>query len=233
VPDGPETYIGIMNAENMPILQRSQRNAIITAIRAIDLDPREFIFDDSSTTEIKITHQRSSWWFIVTGGPGHYIGRYTLAEGLNWPYEVYSWQSFLPRVEDWLESLKRDLNTPDLWAELRNEADLLGAGSSRVIENTPFTQTEQREIERRLDKLRTDVIHAHSLSGAQTNALEGKIDYLIEASTRLGRKDWLNTFIGVTLPFVLSVALAPEAARALFLTFLRSVGLLYPELLIE
>jgi hypothetical protein len=98
-----------------------------------------------------------------------------------------------------------------------------------VIENTPFTPEEQQEIARRLDKLATDVSHALSLSGAQTNALEGKIDYLIEASTRLGRKDWLNNFIGVTLPFVLAAALAPEAARALFLTFLRSIGILYPE----
>ena len=64
-------------------------------------------------------------------------------------------------------------------------------------------------------------------------ALDEKIDYLVKASSRLGRKDWLNIFIGVSLPFVLAAALAPEAARALFLTFLRSIGLLYPELLIE
>ncbi len=233
MPDVPETYIGIMNAEHIPILQRSQKNAIITAIRAIDLDPSEFTLDDSSTTEIKITHQRSSWWFVVKGGPGHYIGRYTLAEGLDRPYEVYSWQSFLPRVEDWLDSLKRDLDTPDLWAELRREAELLGAGSNRVTENTPFTPDEQKEIAARLDKLAKDVSHALSLSGVQMKALEVRLDYLVDALGRLGRKDWLNAFIGVTLAYMLSVALPPESARGILLTFLRSIGLFYPELSIE
>jgi hypothetical protein len=169
----------------------------------------------------------------VKGGPGHYVGRYTIAEGLDRPYDVYNWNTFLPRVDDWLQSLKRDLNTPDLWAELRREAELLGNGSDRVIENTPFTQVEQREIERRLGKLATDVSHAYSLSGAETKALHAKLDYLVDASRRLGRKDWLNTFIGVTLGFILALALPSESARGILLTFFRSIGLLYPELSIE
>lgn len=217
----------------MPILQKSQKNAIITAIRAIDLDPREFIFDDSSTTEIKITHKRSSWSFIVTGGPGHYIGRYTLAEGLDLPYEVHSWQSFLPRVENWLESLKRDLNTPDLWAELRREARWLGAGSTRIIENTPFTPEEQQDIARRLDKLGTDVTDAFSFSAAKMQILQEDLNYLVDASHRLGRKDWINIFIGVTVAFVLDATHAPEGARALARIFFQAIGLLYPELSIE
>ena len=136
----------------------------------------------------------------------------------------------MPRVSWWLQEVKQDLDTPDLWAELRHETELLEAGSNKVIENTLFTLEEQREIARRLNKLEEDVRRALSLSGPQTQVLHERIDYLVEASNRLGRKDWLNTFIGVTLSFVLTAALAPEAARALFRTFFRAIGLLYPEI---
>ena len=72
---------------------------------------------------------------------------------------------------------------------------------------------------------------ASSLSEAQNHILNEKIvDYLVDGSHRLGRKDWLNTFIGVTLAYLLSTALPPDVARGLFSTCLRAIGLLYPEL---
>jgi hypothetical protein len=36
-----------------------------------------------------------------------------------------------------------DLDTPDLWAELRNEAELLGANPVRGASNAPFTEVEK------------------------------------------------------------------------------------------
>ena len=139
----------------------------------------------------------------------------------------------MQRVSLWLGEVKRDLETPDLWAELQREAKLLGAGSNAVTENTPFTPGEQKEIAGRLKELAKYVRKTHSLSPAQMQALDEKLEYLVDASHRLGRKDWLNAFIGVTLGYMLSVALPPESARTIFLTFLRAIGLLYPELLIE
>jgi hypothetical protein len=59
----------------------------------------------------------------------------------------------MPRISWWLEEVKQDLDTPDLWAELKREAQLLGADSSVVTENTAFTVDEQREIARRLKEL--------------------------------------------------------------------------------
>ena len=137
------------------------------------------------------------------------------------------------RVSAWLEEVKRDLETPDLWAELQREAKLLGAGSNAVTENTPFTPEEQKEIAGRLKELAKYVRKIHLLSPAQMQVLDEKLEYLVDASDRLGRKDWLNTFIGVTLGYILSVALPPEFARTIFRTFLQAIGLLYPELLIE
>jgi hypothetical protein len=64
-------------------------------------------------------------------------------------------------------------------------------------------------------------------------ALDEKVDYFIEASNRVGRKDWLNIFIGGIFGYILSAAVPTESARNIFLSSLRAIGLLYPELLIE
>jgi hypothetical protein len=76
----------------------------------------------------------------------------------------------MPRVSWWLQEVKQDLDTPDLWAELKREAQLLGAGSSVVTENTVFTVDEQREIAGHLKKLGEYVSDTHSLSKAQIQA---------------------------------------------------------------
>jgi hypothetical protein len=215
-----------------PLLQKRHTNDIYKAIEAVGLDPRAFDLTDSGD-EVRIKHKWSESCFIVRRESGYYVGQYVVGDGLVWPYNPCSWQTLMPRVSTWLEEVERDLATPDLWAELQREAKLLGAGSTELKENTPFTPEEQKEIAGRLDELAKYVSETHSLSRAQMQALDEKLDYLIDASGRLGRKDWLNTFIGVILAFMLSAALAPESARTMFLTFLRAIGLLYPELPID
>jgi hypothetical protein len=215
-----------------PLLQKWHTNDIYRAIEAAGLDPRQFDLNDSGA-EVRVKHKLTESCFIVGGNLGHFVGRYVVGNGMDWPYEAYSWDAMMPRVQRWLQFVKLDLDTPDLWAELQREGELLIAGSNEVTENTPFTPEEQKEILGRLDELANYVRKTPSLSRAQMQALDEKLEYLVEASGRLGRKDWLNAFIGVTLAFMLSAALAPESARAMFLTFLRAIGLLYPELPID
>ena len=212
-----------------PLLQKWQRNVLFEAIQAVELDPRDFDLTDSGT-EVQIKHKWSKSIFIIGGRPGHYVGRYVVGDGPDWPYDAYSWQASTTRVSTWLQEVKRDLQTPDLWAELRREVHLLEVGSNEVTDNTLFTQDEQKQIAEQLRGLAKHVSDASSLSEAQKQILNEKIDYLVDSSRRLGRKDWLNIFIGVTLGYLLSTALPPDVARGIFSTCLRGIGLLYPEL---
>src|ERR1700686_927326 len=107
---------------------------------------------------------------------------------------------------------------------------MFGASSSAVTENTPLTPAEQKEIARRLDEAAEYMSKTTSLSAVHKEALEEKVKFLVDASARLGRKDWLIVFMGVVLPFILSASLPPESARTIFTTFLRGIGVLYPEL---
>jgi hypothetical protein len=215
-----------------PLLQKWHRNNIFEAIKEVALDPREFDLKDSGA-EVRIKHKWSESCLIVRRESGYYAGQSVVGDGPVWPYSPCSWQTLIPRVSTWLEEVKRDLETPDLWAELQREGELLRVGSNEVTENTPFTPEEQREIARRLKKLAKHVRKTQPFSQMQMQALDEKLNYLVDASGRLGRKDWLNAFIGVTLAFMLGTALPQESARTIFMTFLQAIGLFYPELPIE
>ena len=79
-----------------------------------------------------------------------------------------------------------------------------------MTENTLFTQDEQKQIAEQLRGLAKHVSDASSLSEAQKQILKEKIDYLVDGSRRLGRNDRLNTFIGVTLGYLLPPWEAPK-----------------------
>jgi hypothetical protein len=211
------------------MLQKFQRNEIFKAIEAVGLDPGQFDLNYSDS-EVRIKHKRSGSYFFIGGRPGHYVGNGIVGDGPDTRYELYSWDPLISRIRLWFQLVKNDLDTPDLWAELQRETRLLGADPSVVTENTLFTGDEQKEIARRLEQAAKYMRETHSLSMAQMRALDEKLDYVIEASTRLGRKDWLNIFIATILGYVFIAALPPESARTIFTTFLRSIGILYPEL---
>jgi hypothetical protein len=209
-----------------------QRNQIFKAIQAVGLNPIEFALD-SAAAETTIKHKRSASCFTIGSGHGHYDTDYVIGDGPNWPLRVYSWQTVIPRISRWLEDVKRDLETPDLWAELQRDAQLLlGATSDLDTENTPFTPDEQNKITTQLHDLAERARHKYSLSVAQLRDLNAKLDYLVNATRRFGRKDWLMVCAGVFLTLIVEAALPQEVGRGMLQGLLRAIGHHYglPEL---
>lgn len=124
----------------------------------------------------------------------------------------------------WLWAVKRDIETPDLWAQLQRDAELFGAVSDEALGNTPLTTAEQEDIAGRLRELKAFISRTYSLSELQTRRLEEKFDYLTAAASRVGRKDWLFLGAGVMLSYFVEVALPSEAARGILKTLLTSIG---------
>src|SRR2546430_1253811 len=67
-------------------------------------------------------------------------------------------------------------------------------------------------------------------NAGQIRVLDAKINYIVEAAGRLGRTDWRGLFVGVIVSYILTAALPPESAHAIFRTFvtlLQAIGHLY------
>jgi hypothetical protein len=177
--------------------QKWQRNAIFEAVEAGGLDPRECTFD-YGTEGARVTHVPSESYFLLEGSAGHYtttvaVGEMPTVGGLD----AYTWPTVEERVGRWAGDVKRDIETPDLWAELQRERDILTGALYEDVENTPFTSEEQAEIGQLLREIKEYAEKTYSLSEAQMLSLEARFDEAKTAAGRIGRKDWRLLFLGV------------------------------------
>jgi hypothetical protein len=200
------------------LLQKWKKNEIFEAIQNARLDPKEFELKDGDA-KVELKHKWSQSYFIVAGSALKYTGSYQAGDPPNWPYEAYSWEAVMERISRWLGEVERDLETPDLWEELQHEAEQLEIGTDEATLNTPFTANEKKEIIQRLQKLTESARITHPLSAEQMRVLDMKINYLIEATGRLGRTDWRGVFVGAIVSYLLTTGIPPESARSIFLTF--------------
>jgi hypothetical protein len=204
-------------------LDKFQKNAIFLAITEAGLAPVDFELSlDPYDGETLLDHKRSTALFLIgEKNLGKTSIAYEVADGPRQYLHVADW---LPAAKDWLTTLKRDLETPDLWAALQQQQTMLDGLSADSGENTPFTADEQQQIAQQLDEVRAYVKETYELSVDQRRLLEGQLDYLQDAASRIGRIDWRNAVTGVLLGTVVNAALPGEAVRDALLMLLRSVG---------
>jgi hypothetical protein len=120
-------------------LHKWQSNFIVKAIQGVGLDPRHFDLADDDG-EIRIKHKWSPSCFTIRSKGASLVALYVVGDGPEWPIGEQSWLTLPPRIDYWLKEVKRDLETPDLWAELQRDDRLLfRATFDDVTENSSFT----------------------------------------------------------------------------------------------
>ncbi len=118
------------------------------------LDPIECDLDEGGA-EVRISHMPSGSVFILGGDASRYTGSYVVGDSASsWPYEAFTWTKVPERVQRWAEEVKHDVDTPDLWAELQREREILTGARYAAVENTLFTPDEQAEIAAQLQEIR-------------------------------------------------------------------------------
>ena len=120
-------------------------------------------------------------------------------------------------VQHWLKDVKEDLSTPDLWADLAANRALLAV--PKPEENSPFTEREQEQLRSQLDHILDAILSNLQLTADQGETIRADMDYLKEAATRVGRRDWVGLVIGTIGGWVLSSALPPEKASEIWVTY--------------
>jgi hypothetical protein len=119
-------------------------------------------------------------------------------------------------VQQWLGYLRREIEAPDLWSEYLLTART-AAEDSEADESQPFSKAEQDSIVVRIEAVRVYLID-QGVSGEKLDRANGQLDYLVEAVSRLSRRDWKNVALAVAWQIGLAAAFAPEQARTLFET---------------
>jgi hypothetical protein len=115
-------------------------------------------------------------------------------------------------VTMWLENVRRERSSPNLWAMLDEQRELLAASEpTGDTANTPFSPEEQRQIAAQLNEIKQLLVNNH---GADPKALERRIEELEEFARRSGRREWLIMFFGTMLTWTLEGLIPPEGLRA-------------------
>jgi hypothetical protein len=207
-------------------LEKYQRNAIFQGIVAGGLDPSECNLAERSN-EVRIRHVPSGSYFVISGN-ALYSGRHVVGRSaISWPYEKVIWPTVPERVERWAKEVKRDVDTPDLWAQLQREREILTGTRYEAVENTPFSAAEQAEIAKQLQEVKEYVMKTYSLSSYKMARLEARLDEAEEATHRIGRKDWLLLFFGVMFTVIIADLLPPEGVQHILRAVLHGLDHLF------
>jgi hypothetical protein len=208
-------------------LEKFQSNAVFRAIAAGGLEPRECDLTEGDT-EIRISHVPSGSYFVLGGSAIAYTGTYVVGNSaVSWPTGPISWTSVPEQVRRWAEQVKQDVETPDLWAELQREREILTGVRYEAVENTPFTPDEQAEIAQQLRAIKEDLKKKYSLSSEQMSRVEARLDEAEAASRRIGRKDWLLLFAGVIFTLIATGLLPPESVHHVFMMIFHDLDHLF------
>ena len=145
-------------------MDKWQRNVIYNAVVAGGLDPRECTFDYGDAGA-RITHVPSASYLLLEGDITEYTAKAVVGESEKWPFGLRTfWVEVEPRVRAWAGEVKEDVETPDLWAALQREREVLTGARYEEVENTPFTADEQVVIAERLRQTKEYVTRTYSLS---------------------------------------------------------------------
>lgn len=198
----------------------SQRNAVLEAIKEHGLDPFNFRWATNESVNAAKTIVP-----ILKYGDGEYYFQFDVKNkkqyalfspgysSLNMEIYSVSWEQQFIYVEDWLSNIKREIVQPDLWQELEKYRVAEEQGLLSDIENDSFTAKQTEQIQIGLLKVRS-YLETFTKDNAEKHQFVSKqLDYLVEASKRQGKKDWLHTSIGVIVTLTTALTLAPEEAK--------------------
>jgi hypothetical protein len=207
-------------------LLRSQKNAILELVKRSELDPFNFSWSEElskfswggNRPEVScLSYNDTEFYFLFDFLKGENYAIFSPgADKLVEKAYPGNWESQLSYVKKWLTCLKREIQQPDLWVELAKYKLAPGEQISREIENEPFTAQQVDQIAESLNKIREYLEANFNLDMQQKTLMNEKLNYLLEASKRQGRKDWLHTSIGVIFTIATGLALAPEQAKVIW-----------------
>jgi hypothetical protein len=206
--------------------EKRVRNDIHAGVVAGGLDPRActFEYDDDWA---RVTHRPSASYLELKGNIARFEATPVIGDRIPLPLAPFSWIVLEAKVRDWATEVKLDADTPDRWAEIQREGEILTGARYIDVENTPFTLDEQAQIAEQLEQIKRSAQATYGLSDERMLELSAKLDEIKDASGRMGRKDWVLLFGGAMLGLILTDLLPPSAAQNILITVLHGLEHLF------
>jgi hypothetical protein len=200
----------------------SQKNRIFEIIQVNNIPTDQFTWVerpsnfDSRITVSALLHKPSGFYFQFDFYQGAHYCLFSPGENQQTQSEFCGdWSNQIGIFAFWLQYLMREVQAPDLWNAILNEK-VLSEFSYDKNENTEFSSEEISRIQKNLEEIKQYLISAQSFSPNQLRYLDANFDYLQDAATRMGRKDWIIIVVGTLTNIAITLALNSDISRKLF-----------------
>ena len=208
------------------VLMRSRRNQALEEIKRHDLDPSDFEWTEVEEEPIPmvagegvvsvLVHRPSGYSFRFDLRNQRYSATFSPGRDAPTRHEICRNLAHLMAlfVTEWLPSLKRETEAPDLWAELTRRTGLTEA--VRTTDAAPFTPEEREQLTQGLAEIKVWLLKQADVQQQHADLVTDRLGYLEAGIDRLPRNDWIHTAIGVLFTLAVGVGLGPDQARDLF-----------------
>ncbi|SEA03150.1 hypothetical protein SAMN05443667_101674 [Flavobacterium gillisiae] len=123
------------------------------------------------------------------------------------------WNQTLNVFINWLDYLQREVTSPNLWKQFKNEISEIKLLNN--FNNQKFSFSEYNEISEKIDVLK-NCLSEIPLILNQQNAIILRLDHLSETAKDLGKFDWVNLFVGTIISVVIQLNVTPENTTAIW-----------------
>lgn len=213
------------------MLGKLERNKLYKALDESDLNPSEFRLTVTDE-EVLITHNSGSRFeFKPTTSrvmEEFYSVTSEVADGRTLKYAAKRDIDEMPgRITAWANEIRYTLETPDLWSEMQQNRELIANIEQAGSGNKPFTSDERRQISAQLQAIKERLKEQFELTNEQMEQVEERLDEAAEASSRMGRKDWLIYLLGTITALTIAAAVPSGLGEHIFTVFIHALGHLF------
>lgn len=199
-------------------LMQSQKNEVLTLIKAAGFEPTEFNWEDwkSSDAQFSKLIHTPSHSYLSFGYNQQYLFTLEYSPGAAKREEsrvIASWPETKQVVANWLSYLRREVDSPDFWEIVEQEKTLLRSAPASDEDNAPFTPEEKLKVLAGLKEIEQYLLEAHRLD---PQLVSGQMKYLAGATDRVPKIDWRQIFAASIIQIIMEGSLTGDNARAVF-----------------
>ena len=115
--------------------------------------------------------------------------------------------------------------TPDRWAALLEGLKFQAALADRDdVPDQAFTADEQAVISQRIEEIKLRARENPELTAKQISGIEEKLDDLVAASGRVGKKDWRVMLYGYAFGMIANDIVPPDVVQGIITSVITGLG---------
>jgi hypothetical protein len=221
-------------------LTKLERNEIYQAIEGSELDPAECdleILDDKavirhrsgSTVYIRRIQPSSSPKIQPSPSPKfRYIFSFHIIDrNRRRTKRVLNIFSALPDIQRWANEVRWESEIPDLWEQMRRSRELITDIQKPNSSNAHFTRDEQGRITAQVHEITKQLKEQFELTREQAEAIDEWRDEVVEASKRMGRKDWFIYVLGAITALTIAATVPAGLGEHVITMVIHALGYMF------